>query len=147
MPSFSIDPHRLEELLNYCTGFAKQMIEGSGEFYPFGAVIAINGQLTAVGGYAGEEHPKPAEVFELLKNSMRARFLKKEIVAAAIAVNVNIPARFQPPFPDGIRVLVECVGYARFIYLPYRISDSRADYAEFISVDTHPSICPGEQAS
>jgi hypothetical protein len=48
MPTFSIDPHRLEELLNYCTGFAKQMIEGHSEFYPFGAVIASNGKLTAV---------------------------------------------------------------------------------------------------
>ena len=37
----------------------------------------------------------------------------KEISAAAIAANVNIPVEFKPKYPDGIRVLIECSGYSR----------------------------------
>jgi hypothetical protein len=143
MATFSIDPHKLEELLNYCTGFAKQMVQAHGEFHPFGAVIAANGQLTAVGGYNGDEHPRGPEIYNLLQDSMKVQFGKREIVAGAIAVNVDIPVQFEPPFPDGIRVLLECSGFSRFIYLPYRISGGRVDYGEFISVEVRPTISMG----
>jgi hypothetical protein len=143
MAAFSIDPHKLEELLNYCTGFAKQMVQAHGEFHPFGAVIVANGQLTAVGGHTGDEHPKGAEVYSLLQGAMKAQFSKREIIAGAIAANVDIPAQFKPPFPDGIRVHLECAGFSRFIYLPFRTSGGHVDYAEFISVDIPPAICVG----
>jgi hypothetical protein len=141
MPTFTIDPRKLEELLNYCTGFAKQMIEGHGEFHPFGAVINSSGQITAVGAHIGEELPKGAELYSFLQSSMKSQFLKREIIACAIAANVNIPTQFQSPFPDGIRVFLECAGYSRFIYLPYQISDGKVNYADFISVDVRPMIC------
>jgi hypothetical protein len=140
MTTFAIDPHKLEELLNYYTGFAKQMVQAHGEFHPFGAVIVSSGQLTAVGGHTGDEHPKGAEVYSLLQGAMKAQFSKREIIAGAIAANVDIPAQFKPPFPDGIRVLLECSGFSRYIYLPYRISSGRVDYGEFISVDVSPTI-------
>jgi hypothetical protein len=141
MPTFTIDPHKLEELLNYCTGFAKQMVEKHGAFHPFGAVIVSSGALTAVGADIGQEHPKGAEVFLFLQSAMRAQFQKREIIAAAIAVDANIPAQFQPPFPDGIRVLLECAGFSRYFYLPYRISGGTASYADFITVDVQPTVC------
>ena len=59
MPTFAIDPHKLEELLNYCVGFAKQMVERHGAFHPFGAAIVSSGTLNAVGADIGEApwHP------------------------------------------------------------------------------------------
>src|SRR5215467_13725144 len=110
----SVDPRKLEELLVYCLDFAKEMLQGHGEFHPFGAVIGAGGKLNAVGGYAGEGAPGP-QVFKLLADAFKAQFAKGEILAAAIAANVNIPAEFEPKFPDGIRVLVECPGYSRFV--------------------------------
>lgn len=143
MPTFAIDPHKLEQVLNYCLGFAKQMIESHGAFHPFGAVIASAGTLTAVGAGVGEEHPHGADVFRFLQSAMHSQFQKGEIVAAGIATDVNIPSQYQPPFPDGIRVLLECVGYSRYIYVPYRISSGRAEHGEFIPVDVPGSICIG----
>jgi hypothetical protein len=140
MATLLTDPHKLEELLNYCTGFAKRMLQAHGEFHPFGAIIAASGQLTAVGGHTGSEHPKGAEVYTLLHGSMKAQFAKREIIAAALSANVDIPAQFKPPFPDGIRVLLECSGFSRFIYLPYRISTGRVDYGALISVNVRPTL-------
>jgi hypothetical protein len=116
MTTFTIDPHKLEELLNYCTGFAKQMVEAHGAFHPFGAVLIPSGTVTAVGADIGQEHPNGADVFRFLQSAMRAQFQKREIVAAAIATDVNIPPQFQPTFPDGIRVLLECAGSRLFVY-------------------------------
>ncbi len=137
----SIDPHRLEELLNHCLRFAKQMIEQNGEFHPFGAVIVSEGTLTAVGAHMGEENPNGAEVYTFLQNAMISQFRRKEIIASAIAADVNVPSQYKSPFPDAIRVHLECTGYSRFMYLPYKISKGKADYAEFIPVDVPPVIC------
>ena len=63
MTTFPLDPHKLEELLNYCLGFAKQMVEAHGAFHPFGAVLLPSGTVTAVGADIGEEHPNGADVF------------------------------------------------------------------------------------
>jgi hypothetical protein len=101
--------------------------------------------LTAVGADIGNEHPNGAAVFRFLQSAMHSRFQKREIVAAGIASDVNIPPQYQPPFPDGIRVLLECAGYSRYIYVPYRISSGRAEYGEFIPVDVPASICVGGQ--
>ena len=141
MPEFAIDPHKLEELLNYCIGFAKQMIESHGAFHPFGAVITSAGTLNAVGADIGEEYPHGAAVFQFLQGAMRGRFQKREIIAASIATDVNIPPQYEPVYPDGVRVLLECEGFSRFIYLPYRISNSGVEYGEFIPVDVPASIC------
>ena len=141
MTGFVIDPHKLEELLNYCTSFAKQMVESHGAFHPFGAVIVSAGTLNAVGADVGDEHPHGATVFEFLQSAMRTQFRKREIIAASIAADVNIPPEYQPVYPDGIRVLLECAGYARYIYLPYRVSSGGVEYGELFSVEVPASIC------
>jgi hypothetical protein len=141
MATFAIDPRKLEELLNYCVGFAKQMVESHGAFHPFGAVIVSAGTLNAVGADIGEEHPHGAAVFQFLQGAMSAQFQKREIIAASIATDVNIPPQYQPVYPDGIRVLLECAGFSRYIYLPYRVSGGKAEYGELIPVDVSASIC------
>ena len=141
MSTFAIDPHKLEELVNYCVGFAKQMVERHGTFHPFGAVIVSAGTLNAVGADVREEHPQGAGVFQFLQSAMRAQFQKREILAASIATDVNIPPQYEPVYPDGIRVLLECSGFSRYIYLPYRVLGGRAEYGEFIPVDVPASIC------
>ena len=156
MPTLSVDPHRLEELLTYCTDFAKQMLHHSGAFHPFGATLSPEEKVTAVGGWTGEEHPKGAEVFRLLQSSMQSQFEEKKIVAGAIAADVTVPREYQSPFPNAIRVLLECAGYSRFMYLPYRVTKPgifarltkagfRCEFGEFISVDVPPMISVGKK--
>jgi hypothetical protein len=61
----------LEKLLDATVPFAKQMLTAHGEFYPYGATMDANGKITSVGGYTGDEHPKSAEVIDLLKGATR----------------------------------------------------------------------------
>ena len=75
MTTFAIDPHKLEELLNYCLAFAKQMVEAHGAFHPFGATLVPGGTVTAVGADIGEEHPKGADVFRFLQERKGVRTL------------------------------------------------------------------------
>jgi len=105
----------------HCADFAKTMLENSGTFYPFGAEIRADGQLHAIGGYNGEEHPVPTKIYKLLADAFLSQAREGNIIAAALAANVNIPAEYEPPWSDGIRVWLEGKGFARFIYFPYRM--------------------------
>jgi hypothetical protein len=87
---------------------------------------------------------------------MQAQFEEKKIIAGAIAADVTVPREYQSPFPDAIRVLLECAGYSRFMYLPYRVTKPgifarltkagfRCEFGEFISVDVPPMISVGKK--
>jgi hypothetical protein len=114
-------PEKLHELLMYCLNFASTMLEKSGEFYPFGATLSPDGKVSATGGYNGEEHPQPQEIYQLLAEAYRSGARTGEFMAVALAANVNIPEQFSSASPDGIRVHIEASGYSRFVYAPYAI--------------------------
>jgi hypothetical protein len=138
-------PEQLHQALMHCANFAKTMLEDSGNFYPFGAEIRVDGQLHAIGGYNGEERPVPTEIYKLLAGAFSSQARDGNIIAAALAANVNIPAEYEPPCSDGIRVWLEGEGFARFIYFPYRIKKRgflrkgfAVELAEPISIEVAP---------
>ena len=115
-------PEQLHELLTYCIDFARTMLEDSADFYPFGATLSLSGEVAAVGGDTGEERPNPKDVYHLLSGGFAELAAKREIAGAALAANVNIPGEYESPSRDGLRVHLECGGYARFIYVPYSVT-------------------------
>ncbi|HWU02215.1 MAG TPA: hypothetical protein VN222_05705 [Novosphingobium sp.] len=107
--------------LRYCVDLARLMLAENGSFMPFGAVIAADGAVNAVAGWDGEEHPRAAELLEMLADEFRDDADDGMILGAALAVDVNMPPALDSAWPDGIRVRVEEAGYARLVYVPYRI--------------------------
>ncbi|WP_157003133.1 hypothetical protein [Ralstonia sp. A12] len=120
--SMAVSPEQLSALLTYCTDFSRTMLERAGDFYPFGATLSKDGTLGAAGGHNGEERPKPLEIYTLLAQAFKADALNGNVLATALAANVNIPPEYSPSAPDGVRVHVEAEGYSRFFYGPYRIT-------------------------
>lgn len=144
--SMTASPEKLHELLMHCIDFGEVMLADSGEFHPFGATLGLDGAVAAVGGYNGEEHPAAQEIYQLLSGAFTSSANEGSIAAAALAVNVNIPAQFDPPAPDGIRVLIESGDVARFIYIPYVVEPRRSGggysvtLLEPFSVEARPRI-------
>ena len=128
-------PEKLHELLNYCIDFAKVMLNDSGDFYPFGATLSADGQVSAAGGYNGQERPAPQDLYRLLCESFTSSAAEGSIAAAALAANVEIPKEYNPQAPDGLRVHLESEGFSRFIYVPYVIR-KKGSSANSISVTT-----------
>jgi hypothetical protein len=61
------DPREvMNELLDACLPFARQMIEQHGEFHPFGASMTPDGTLHLDGVDPGKEFPPGQDVVELL---------------------------------------------------------------------------------
>lgn len=140
-------PEQLHELLTYCLDFAKVMLDDSGEFYPFGAVLRPDGKVGAVGGFDGHEHPNPQDIYRLLEAGFIKEIQDGSIVAVALTTNVNIPTNYEAPAPDGIRVHLESSDFSRFIYLPYRITKQglfkrklKTEVLESFAVQISPSF-------
>lgn len=117
----SASPEQLHEMLMHCINFARTMLADAGDFYPFGATLSPLGTVSAVGGYDGEERPKPQEIYQLLGSAFTSGAREGTYLGVALAANVNIPAQYDSAAPDGLRVHLESDGYSRFIYVPYRI--------------------------
>lgn len=137
-------PEQLHELLKYCLDFGKTMLEDSGEFYPFGAVIAADGKLRAGGAYDGNEKPKSQDIYRLLSDAPTSDPRAGNLLAIALAANVNIPSTTNP------RPLMGCGFSWRPTATPgsytcYRREGffkktTTANFGEPISVDVPPQI-------
>ncbi len=114
-------PEQLHLALAYCTDFAKTMLENSGEFHPFGAIVNVKGSVEARGVWTGEEHPSGQDGYTILIEALRKELLEGRAIAIAVAANVNIPEQYAAAHRDGLRVTLEANDYCRFIYLPYRL--------------------------
>ena len=150
----NVTPEKLHELLTYCNDFAETMLKDSQEFYPFGAVLGGDQKVAAVGAHLGEEHPNPSELYKLLLDTFREQATNGEIIAAAIASNVDIPGNYEPSYPDGVRVQLECINYARFIYTPYSVSEKgflkksiEINFLEPFAVEISPQIFSGAESA
>ena len=142
-----VSEQQLHELLMYCINFAQTMLKDSGEFYPFGANVTADGKLGAVGAHDGEEHPEPQALYQTLAGAFTAGARNGELLAVALAANVNVPPQFSAPFPDAVRVHLETSGYSRLVYIPYRLSrkgllrkSTVAELSEPFSVEIRPSF-------
>jgi hypothetical protein len=70
--------------------FAEQMLGEFGEFFPFGATMAPDGEITASAAYDGKDTPTSADVIDWLKETFRSEASKGAIIATAIVYEVGL---------------------------------------------------------
>jgi|SRR5215469_711484 len=104
----------LDGLLNVTLPFAQQMLEKSGEFYPFGAAVTANGETRLIAGDPAQgEHPASAEVLSTLLKGFRQT--RADLRAVAICSDVRLSDS------DAVRVELEHRdGHAMAVLLPYK---------------------------
>lgn len=143
-------PEQLHEMLTYCMEFAQTMLEKAGEFYPFGAALDVEGQVVAQGGWDGEEHPNPRDIYQLLGIAFAKLAEERKIKGAALAANVNVPDELESQVRDALRVHLEGEGFSRFIYVPYILTQRgvlwktrRVEFLDPIPVQIPPALFRG----
>jgi hypothetical protein len=80
-------------MLDFLVEFAKLMLGEQGEFFPFGAGMTHEGEMTSVGTNAGREHPTSRELIALLHSELVEQASAGAIKASGICLDVRI----QPP--------------------------------------------------
>jgi len=147
--SVPASPEQLHGALMYCINFAKTMLEDAGDFYPFGAMLTADGQVTAIGGDLGDPRPDQQQLFQFLSAALSAEVRSGRAVGVALAANVNIPPQYTTKFRDGLRVQLESRGFARLIYVPYQLKRTgllrrsiAVDFDEPFSVEVAATLFP-----
>jgi len=111
----------LDALLNVLFPFAQQMIQKRGEFFPFGASMASDGEIASVAGDVGEERPESQEVIDVLTEAFRQQAALGEIKAAGICLDARTVPPGQTEKTDAILARLEHQdGEAIDVFLPYR---------------------------
>jgi len=137
----------LDQLLPPLIGFAQQQIQKVGEFYPFGATMAADGQISLSAAHTGSEHPPSTEVIELLAAGMRAQALAGTIRASGICYAIRFRGgdgkdtdaiALSLEHRDGDRVLV-VMPYSRSRFSGWKFSDLAAIAPSSPRVFTDPS--------
>lgn len=99
---------------------AHQHLEKYGEFFPFGASMDLNGQITHAMASTGEERPPSSELISMLIEGFRSRSAK--LRAAGVCSDVRLRAA-DGTAVDAIRVALEHAdGEALDVFEPYRES-------------------------
>jgi hypothetical protein len=121
----------LEKLLQAALPFAEQMLTRHGEFYPYGATMEAQGQITNVGGYTGDEHPKSTEVIDLLKAAYRGLGETGKIMACALVYDVRTIPPGQTEKTEAVAVdLDHRDGMSVIMVYPYKIgADKKVQFA------------------
>lgn len=61
-----------DDLLHTALPFAERSLSERGEFFPFGAVITVDGELRTTAAHLGDEHPQSTDVLEALYEATRS---------------------------------------------------------------------------
>lgn len=93
-----------QALVNSVLPFAQQMLTAHGEFYPFGGAMRPDGQLVAIAGYDGSEHPPSVDLITLMKDGFIAAARKGEYKATAMVYDARVKLPSTEEKPDAIAV-------------------------------------------
>jgi len=128
--------HDLEQLLSAAVPFAEQMLTKHGEFFPYGSSMDNDGKISAVGGYTGDEHPKSAEVIDLLRGAFRRDAEAGKIRACAVVYDIRTVPPGKTEKTDAIAVELEHRrGMSIKVIYPYTIAaDKRVTVAASYAV-------------
>ena len=118
-----------EELLNFQLPFAERMLANYGEFIPFGAKLMADGELIAVAGDTGEEHPLSQDVIDLLRNAFLAEANTGAIIATAVTYGVRVNRPGTSIKTDAVALALDhCSGYSIEMFVPYSIDGGQVTF-------------------
>jgi hypothetical protein len=113
-----------ERLMNEAVPFAKRMLEGYGDFFPYGAYIKPSGEIVHVGAHDEDtDHPKSKDLLYVLRDSFSAMAKVGECIATAMVFNVVVDLPSTHSKSDAIQVCLEhSDGYSAEVFFPYAVA-------------------------
>ena len=114
-----------EALLNAVMPFAQQMLTKHREFFPFGATMSTAGEISAVAGATGNEHPESAAIIEVLEQGFQESASSGKLKATALAVDVRVIPPGKSSKQDAVEVRLDHRDdYSARVIFPYSFSAS-----------------------
>ena len=114
---------------------AKRMLAEHGEFFPYGALMKLDGEIVNCSPYDGDEHPPSKKLIDMLTRDFQLHAAKGEIRAAGICCDVRVAQSKQPEKVDAVQFALEHQnGEAVDVFLPYDLdSTGEVRYGELFT--------------
>ena len=123
----------IEQLLKYLLPFAEEKLNRDGEFYPYAAIVAANGELKSVAAVAGEQ-PDAGDLLLALHQELREQAAEGSIRASGIAADVTLTDPESGETTDAVQVeLDHADGDAVDVYVPYESSADGIKFGELVA--------------
>ena len=123
----------IEELLNFLLPVAEEELSKAGEFYPYAAMVAADGELKAVSAAAGEV-PEVADLLVALHEELRAHAADGSIRASGIAADVTLTDPDSGETTDAVQLeLDHADGDPVDIYVPYETVGNEVKFGELVT--------------
>ncbi|HEV7847011.1 MAG TPA: hypothetical protein VGO83_12200 [Thermoleophilaceae bacterium] len=133
----------IQALLNFLLPFAERMLKQGGEFYPYAAVVAEDGEVAAVAAKIGSEHgesngaaeqPDVGEVLVALHAELGGRAAEGSIRASGIAADVMLTDPDSGETTDAVQVQLDHADAdAVDIYVPYESAEDGIKFGELVA--------------
>ena len=116
-----IPKEECEELLNALLPFAVNQLKKYGEFYPFGAVMCNNNEISFTAVDNGEKYPDSTEMINRLTELHNEQAKKGEIKASGICWNATVSLENGKQSDTIVISLEHRENYSVLVGQPYRI--------------------------
>lgn len=112
-----------ERLVNDLLPFAQMMLTENGEFFPFGATMAEDGEISHVAVETDDEFPPSEELIELLKEHFQGGAADGDFNATALVYDVLVVPPGKEDKQDAIAIALDHRnGFSGVAIFPYSIS-------------------------
>lgn len=120
-----------EAVLNEMVPFAERLLQGHGEFFPFGGAMTASGETVYIAGYDGREQPPSADIIHLLNEAFRSGARSGQYKATALVYDVHVMLPSSGQMSDAVAVsLNHCDNYSAVVLLPYQLQNGNVEFGE-----------------
>jgi hypothetical protein len=130
----------IEQLLNYLLPSAEEKLREEGEFHPYAAMVATDGEVMAVSAVLGEE-PEVGELLLALHEDLRQRAAAGAIRASAIAADVTLTDPDSGETTDAVQVELDHADSDPVdVYVPYESAGDEIKFGELVAAQGREPI-------
>jgi hypothetical protein len=123
----------IAQLLKYLLPFAEEKLNRDGQFYPYAAMVAANGELKSVSAAAGQQ-PDAADLLFALHQELREHAAEGSIRASGIAADVVLTDPGSGETREAVQVeLDHAEADPVDVYVPYENAEDGVRFGDLVA--------------
>jgi hypothetical protein len=134
---------QLSVILQASLDRAKELLEQTGGFLPFGARAKVNGDVEFLEAEGAREQEPLDALYRRIGALLAEDARRHEIIASTLVANANLPAELGGGFQTAVAVLVEAPEFCRSVVVPYSAGGEGVIFGEFIPEEAAPVVFAG----
>lgn len=133
----------VESLMNEGIGFAVEMLENHGEFFPYARVMGSSGEISVVAYDHGREFPPSQDVIDGLTQAFQAGAASGDYRATALFFDVRAVLAGSSEPTDAVAVALDHrEDHSVVVYFPYTIANGQVMFGQISAARGDGAIFP-----